>query len=394
MRHPLLIKSGQVVFCPLYRTWSLIEKAVRLIKFNNELSWSVSSPTAFDVVRPFKQSTIPSMICHEDTDDLIEKLKMGIDSEVASCLDKDFIVTRVLEEHEINKECKERKKLRVNEPRNNSILKEAVPYGYTVAGFALGKMILQGIGIKLIQGTALSIIGPGIVGVFLPIAAYEGYKAIKNVSNIKESLTPTSSIEKQIFIEIEPFSVKSRIDERAMVSKFTWSVTVITGPEGPAGNHTSILIEGIDSSNFSFGATQGQYFMCQAHWVPPIKTRFINDDKFKYWLNQGIRRSHIFMRSSQKVSQMLTQILKERDEHSEIIQSGKQVQWTRWGKYSKYGNGTHNCMTWAMEKLAFAEIHLHISKNPYVIIIPSMYTKHPLEFEEPSLFTLPYSPQI
>lgn len=383
-RHPLLKQSGQVIFCPLYRTWCIPGKAVRLIKYNKELSWSVSSPPDFDVVRPFKGSTISSLICHEDTQSLIEILKMGRDDHIASCLDKDFIVTRVLEEEEFEKEHKERKKHRKNEPPYDSLVVKAVCGGYNIAGLALGKMFFQGIGITLIEGTAMSIIGPGMVGIILPIAVYETYRSIKNLPNKKHLVNDgiskqqeitSSSIEKPIFIEIEPISVHSLIEQNAKISKFTWSVTLITGPQGYLFNHASILIEGIASSNFSFGVKEGEYFMCQAHLVPPVKTRLITKEKFKSWFKDGFGRSVVWMRSSQKVSNMLMEIMKERHEQNEIIKLGNLIEWSYLGKDSLYDNGSHSCISWAIEKLILSDIHLPKSKTSKQITIPRMYTE-------------------
>ena len=86
---------------------------------------------------------------------------------------------------------------------------------------------------------------------------YEQNRIIKNIQCNKqlqlkrnaERIDALTSITVPFLIEIEPISEPSQIDDRVLVSKFRWAVTLICR-NGSEGNHASVIVEGLNNGEF------------------------------------------------------------------------------------------------------------------------------------------------
>ena len=301
-RHPLLMQNGEVDFSPHCHTWKIHEIAAALVNYNNDLIWNIfSSVTRYNTAYSFKDITIPSKRCHSATVDFIESLKTADIREVGNILAKEFIVTRILDEATLKKEAKQVEMFKKNfhtkesDAYASSSSKKSALFG-AAGGWLTSTYLMQSVPAIVASSSELgtlayfSAIGTGW-GVFIvggcAAAAYYGHK--KPIHEAEEELEKRTKLppERPIYVEIEPFSVASRIDKRIRVSKFTWAVMITTGHDGLCGMHASILIEGIANARFAFGkrieTPPGEYFMCQAHLIAPVHVSLINQTKLNEW---------------------------------------------------------------------------------------------------------------
>lgn len=196
---------------------------------------------------------------------------------------------------------------------------------------------------------------------------------------------------KPLFIEIEPISASSRIDERVRVSKFTWAVTLITH-EGSNGNHAKIIVEGLNDGFYSNENSRiknentvknGEKFTYMAEFNPPIKSQiFLPTKKLKY-----DTRTEIWMITSDKVKKMIESIEKE------SFLPEEQQPFNYWGIRSKIyrlnpkkpwsfsGKVGDNCFTWAQRKLKLLNIDLGKSRIDHVAALVKNYTREKEEYE-------------
>jgi hypothetical protein len=101
-------------------------------------------------------------------------------------------------------------------------------------------------------------------------------------------------------VEIEPISFPSKLDDRVLVSKFMWAVTLITY-DGLSENHAKICFEGMNN---------GKYRCKIGHFTgEKVKLYKVKSGKVKL-----STRSEIWMISSKQVLPVIKLIAKERDE--------------------------------------------------------------------------------
>ena len=148
-------------------------------------------------------------------------------------------------------------------------------------------------------------------------------------------------------IEIEPISVQSQLDHRVRVSTFRWAVTLICY-KGSDGNHTSIIVEGINNGKFD-GLKQEPlrgYFMYKSDFYDTnvVKSELF-DDKLPYE-----QRTEIWKVSSEKVVTMLENIAEQ------IRRIEKKEEKVKLSIYNPDRITTHNCFTWARGHLKKADI--------------------------------------
>jgi hypothetical protein len=286
--------------------------------------------------------------------------------------------------------------------------------GKAVAGLSVST-------ISTVSGTVTSFLGGGAVGSFLgssavtvigtitaasPVALpfisftsmYCIYNSILNkremlIKKLK-SLPPL----KPIFIEIEPkITAPSIIDDRVLVSKFTWAVTLVSNGgatlkggkpnEISYGNHAEIYIEGINDGFFDIDSVRikeanlvknGEKFLHLAHYQPRIESGLLSPNDFKYE-----KRTEIWMVSCEKVKKMLQSIELEKKP-----KDGKYHHpYNELGANAYIGENGHNCFTWATYHLKSIGIELKGKEMPpsiagFVAALVTDYTKKPTECTE------------
>lgn len=144
--------------------------------------------------------------------------------------------------------------------------------------------------------------------------------------------------------EIEPISQPSQVDERVLVSKFTWAVTLICRG-GPDGSHASIIVEGLNNGDIP-GVEIGKYFL---HKSDLHSQNFITSQLLKKNLMFD-RRTQIWKVTNEKAITLLKNIQEDIRKIDEV--PGYNIE------FAKYfpGPKEHNCFTWAREKLKEANI--------------------------------------
>ena len=161
----------------------------------------------------------------------------------------------------------------------------------------------------------------------------------------------------RIFIEnilLRTAYKNSKIDDRVKISKFQWTVTLITF-HGSEGNHAEIFVEGLNDG-FTDRVKNGEYFLNLSHFTGfEVQTDFYNDENSKKYLNGIETRTQIWKKSSDKVKIMLKNIASE---------VGKRIKYEMLGNLSIFGNGGHSCFTWAREHLKILNITLKLNLRP------------------------------
>ncbi len=160
----------------------------------------------------------------------------------------------------------------------------------------------------------------------------------------------------------QPIVKKSSVDPRVLVSRFRWAVTLVCY-KGSEGNHAEILVEGVK---------EGQYFLKVCHFTG-ITGKEILDDEIPSENLKYEHRTEIWKRDSQKVKMMLEAIK---------VDKAKPPRLNLWGCDSVFGDGSHNCFTWAREKLEMLDINLGKSWLGFLFARSRNYT-YPISSEGP-----------
>lgn len=166
-------------------------------------------------------------------------------------------------------------------------------------------------------------------------------------------------------IHILPMNQKSNIDERVRVSKFSWAVTLIADGQGPEGNHAVIVVEGLKNSK---RPNDGHYFMYKAQFTGrTIESYDINPSAFKY-----DERTEIWNVSSRKVKKMFEAINFEKkpENRPKFFITGKDSVFI----FNKETE-SHNCFTWARDKLKMLKIDLGESAMGLVVTRTKNFTQ-------------------
>lgn len=123
-------------------------------------------------------------------------------------------------------------------------------------------------------------------------------KETQKVKNIAERVN-VLAIERPLFVEIEPISSPSHIDERIRVSKFTWAVTLITRDK-ELDSHAQIIVEGLNDGYHDIKTTRllemntieiGEKFIHLSDFNPPVRSGLLPSNKFDF-----ATRTEIWMR--------------------------------------------------------------------------------------------------
>lgn len=164
--------------------------------------------------------------------------------------------------------------------QSNNITKVLTPPSIAASVFAGGVGVVGTVGIA---GMASAYFGGGILGgmaacstaIFLGPTAllipaipatialfYSEWEYEIDAENRTNSQNSRECTSCPVCIEIEPkLTATSVMDDRVLVSKFTWAVTLITGPKGDSKSHAAIIVEGLANAYFKNELVDGEYFM-------------------------------------------------------------------------------------------------------------------------------------
>lgn len=415
----VIIEDGTPKFRDSHKFWEVKDQQVYLLSDTVSLLWNIFQSSTESRYFPIRDVTIPSSRCHPETIALIEKIKKNsLDRTHINYLKKDFQVTRILSLEEINKEIiiMGYEQLDILESRDNQRKKdEQRKFGsQAVVGSTALYLARSTIGATTsiinswLGGGILANIATGTVGLGLGVASVGLGMALpaiikttpyiksfycketQKVKNIAERVN-VLAIERPLFVEIEPISSPSHIDERIHVSKFTWAVTLITRTKH-FGSHAQIIVEGLNDGYYDVETTRlvemntiglGEKFIHISEFNPPVRSGLLPSDKFEFGT-----RTEIWMRPSHKVKEMLKDI-----EYEKPFPKGR-LGFNLSGinsllykvpipnnKFISKESG-HNCFTWARDKLQMLDIDLGSSTAGAIITIPRTYTKPKEEYIE------------
>jgi len=305
---------------------------------------------------------IPSPDCHPESIKLIERIKHNLDDpRLLSCLQKEFIcyckgnVKDTIQD--LQKQLKQKQDKIESEP-------EARLFEYRAPGsFDLGdRAYVERVWID----------SPSIV-------------------RLKERIKRLETVTEPVCFEIEPFSRRSKIDERMFVSKFTWSVTLVAGPKDLKKWHASILIEGLSDGWFRtlpqdiptgkgkkyaeklfthLNSLQDRdYFMHRLHLMGDNNIWYENAWPSENGAQLYDSRSLVYMVSSSKVKDVISKIFLQ-------LWGRADISFCRLGADSMFNSkNAHNCFTWARERLK--ELTINIGKAPLdnIAALVTCYTK-------------------
>lgn len=181
-------------------------------------------------------------------------------------------------------------------------------------------------------------------------------RPIEKVINLLKEFSITKVRLNPLEIEVVPIFKPSQIHPGLFVSKFTYALTMVSG-QGPGGNHVQVFIEGIvddecmpsDSEHYLKG---GDYFLYkfELNNTNSIATKYVQN--FNKYNTSTYQRTNPWMVSRKKIKIMIASILKDKENG---------IEYSYLGRNTKTGKGEHNCVTWALEKLAL--VNVHPSKN-------------------------------
>ena len=392
--------NGSAKFLQRYHTWDLNNYEVNLIKGTNDLIWDVfSNLTQITSFISFRESISPSARCHPETVAIINEIKN-------ECFKDSSQIVRLVDKVIFENEGKKWKANSFNKQLNDYIqnsfdknrdwmLYNSWATSATVlwaSGGALSTSLTAYLGTGVIGSSAslvslLALSQFAMVGGLLIPLAYVGYNTSKGADELFDELINN---ERKIndcqktpnLIEIEPkLTAPSSFDPRIIVCKFTWAVTLITGPKGDSGNHAAIIVEGLDNAYFNGVNTNQEYFIYKSEFNPPIRARIYDKKKFQRDLLIGIQKSETWMISSEKVEVMLNSIEQEKQLQQDMLNDGEIIKIDYKGNESILGKGHHNCFTWAREKLKMLNIDMpKIKFGPpdMLLTLPKCYT-HTIE---------------
>ena len=403
LREVIVNEDYSVDFLPKYRTWKIENQDVSLLRDDQDLIWKIFNTFTYKVslFNLAEQTTIPSKRCHPDTVALIERIKKDYSNgNNLKILIEDFHVVNVLDIATCRKEHEELEKiinklesdynisLRKSEKTFDTSLKVLIIPGVlseAVSLFAFWSRIvniakLYGVAVAAGAGYGALIVGcatalvPGLIAIGAK-SIYDEHKMAKNknkkeVPLKREFIKETNrlnrfSIERPLFVEIEPISVESLINRKVRVSKFTWAVTlVIVGGcyDTSIKTHAELYIEGIydgcfkaieDSGSSDYqnmNLNNNEYFLHVAHLTHKGIQSFpiVNPNSFISHIKE---RSEIWMKPAKEINQMFNRIQQQKAKETPTNKNFSVL-----GKESFLSN-EHNCITFCLENLKTLNIY-------------------------------------
>ena len=391
LKHCRIIIEGQnpKLRFPL-KSWHVENKEVHLLPDTDHLLWNiVEESTTEDLFFPFEEVTIPSERCHLETVALIEKIKAdSLNRTYKNYLKTDFQVVRVLTPEEIPEEIRQNEKIQLSLLDNQEKeIKSNVNKGFVIGtGTGSAALYLSWNAIGTATATAASWLGSGTMatiatgalgvglgtasfglGMMLPLChfmpkiqslyATELEKARHIEKHINDLI-----IERPLFVQIEPRSLPSEIDDRMRVSKFTWAVTLVTHG-GDFDNHAQIVVEGLNDGYFTTESSvfktmkpilTGEKFVYLSDLKPPVRSGLLPPNNLLF-----ATRTEIWMRDCNEVKEMMEAIQKEKNlpkGYLNFNSTGRESLLHKVpliNKLERCKNAGDNCFTWARDCLLY-----------------------------------------
>ncbi|MDP1880223.1 MAG: hypothetical protein Q8K60_04715 [Parachlamydiaceae bacterium] len=387
--------AGKTDFFHSYKKWNLIDKEISLLKGNDLLLWHIFfTSTQKNLVLSF-QDTIPSERCHPNTIALVDKIKSNsLTRDSIEVLIKNFKITRIIDDEILQIEEIILKYQRNLNPFIVNLSTLFLASGSIYASSSCVTKVVKSTS-EFFGGGYVAAVPSVVVGLYfgamaasfgvIPIACKKAYdiqlilKELKKRAEQNQFILPNENK----YIEIEPISMPSKLDERVLVSKFTWAVTMITGPKGASKNHAAIVIEGLANDFFrntiNNEILDGEYFMFKSEINPPIVSYFYHENVYRSDCKEGIRRSEIWMRQSDKVIQMLENIDEEKNSNRKKRESGQALKFNSTGRKSIFFDegqkGGPSCFDWAREHLETLDITIGTGNFESISVWPRSFTR-------------------
>ncbi len=166
-----------------------------------------------------------------------------------------------------------------------------------------------------------------------------------------------------IMVFFVPRNQPSRLDKRFLVSEFWWGISTICF-KGPCGNHTRIIIEGVD---------HGKYFTYMGH------RNSQSDIKFKDWTE----KKNILSEKRSKIYKIPTETAKKLISILKDMKKNPTGPFSILGSASIWSYGKDNCYTWAVKVIrAATDIWLPCPLQPTPFAVMSkdyMYSESELK---------------
>lgn len=160
---------------------------------------------------------------------------------------------------------------------------------------------------------------------------------------------------------LKPVTMPSLVDDRIVISRFQWAVTLVSTQNPDIDRHAMLLIEGINIDSPFYNI---------AHFVQGnggrVKIHFLNKNEIAFDY-----KGSTWKRSALKMDKMRETI---------ILQSDNAIPVPR---FNRLGGRTvaplsgHNCLTWALEMLQIIDVELPRAPLDWAIALPSSYTPYP-----------------
>lgn len=187
-------------------------------------------------------------------------------------------------------------------------------------------------------------------------------------------------------LELEKRKERSEFDHKQTIDRDTWAITLVNSG-GYNGNpksllgHAAIIVEGVED---------GIYFAKKCHLLSTSvkcddlfpKTGFKSkEDRNKFLSHKLCPRTETWYRSSNFVKSMLTVIEFEASVNGKEINKntfstilGGTFTFSYWGNGSVLGSpNSHNCMSWAKERLKIVGIKLPDNDLDVFVVAPKKY---------------------
>ncbi|MGZ3633290.1 MAG: hypothetical protein ACXU9U_02690 [Parachlamydiaceae bacterium] len=406
----IVSEEGKPAFFPICQKWDFENKEVHLLRNpGNGLVWEVfCKSTNSAQFFSSQRTTVASLRCHSATVAIIEKMRAGsFDSIELKQFVNDFKVVRIVNPGTYAQELKELTHLeetaeKMEESRyfdnrqstaiaatfaaSGVFVYQVGQLGTAGAFLGLGALAQLSIAVALVPVSMGVIMTPIIGGVLYTHWRYqtdaENRKAV-NAEHRQAFEKKEEPVDIPIFIELEPkLTAPSLMDDRILVSKFTWAVTLVTGPKGASKNHTAIVVEGLANAYFKDTLKDGEYFMHKCEFNPPIMYGFYTMDEYWTHRREGMEKTETWMIFSEKVVEMFKIIAEEKRTNSEKCMQGNPVEHTFLGEKSIFRDGDHSCFSWAektLKLLGITVIKLNPGPPDAVVNLPRAYTE---TFEE------------
>ncbi len=252
-----------------YHTWSYGDRKVSLIREDAVLAWSIDDGKSTPIIISFVKSIVPAATCDRHVIALIKQIRENAfnNSTEIKFLINNFKISGIFDNATYIKELTSDLGVQqtLNESDNKNYTAARLKSNLFSCGAILGSFGMVAVGVismnfnTSLTGCALMllfnrIIDPCAINPWLQ----KKCKIFKTSSEVtrKAQLTLTEIKRNSVpfFIEVEPLSVPSKLDENVVVSKFNWAVTcqVKMNKCGQTCDQAIFFIEGLNNGAIDY----------------------------------------------------------------------------------------------------------------------------------------------